>query len=89
MNDKTKHVIVGAAIGMLAIPLSFAIGLWWSFLAIFIAATMVFVGKEEYDVYKPQPTGFDKMDFLADYLGLICGYIISFMVYYLIQIIQI
>jgi len=35
---------------------------------------------------KTKPTGFDKLDLFADYIGLIAGWIISFIVYNSIQI---
>lgn len=35
----------------------------------FIASSVVFIGKEIYDKYKPNATGFDKVDLFADYLG--------------------
>ena len=35
----------------------------------FAIATIIFIGKEIYDIYKPNPTGFDIKDLLADYTG--------------------
>lgn len=87
MNDKTKHVICGAVIGLLSLPLSLFTGLWWAYLIVAGFATFIFVGKEIYDVYKPYPTGFDKMDLEADYIGLIVGFIISFLIFNIIGII--
>lgn len=35
-----------------------------------LIASVVFIGKEVWDKYKPVPTGFDWLDLLFDYLGL-------------------
>ena len=35
-----------------------------------LIASFIFIAKEVYDKYKPNPTGFDWLDLLFDYLGL-------------------
>ena len=86
MNDKTKHVIIGAIFGVLSLPLSLLIGMADSTVAMSVIATLVFLTKEWYDTIKPMPTGFDKMDLVADYLGLFAGFILTFFIWGLIQI---
>ena len=86
MNDKTKHVIIGAIFGVLSLPLSLLIGMANSYAAIAVIATFVFIMKEWYDTIKPTPTGFDKMDLVADYIGLFAGFILTFFIWGLIQI---
>ena len=61
-TDKIKHFAVGAVFGLFTI--------WLPIIWVLIFATIVFVNKEIYDCYKPQPTGFDWWDILADYIGL-------------------
>ena len=60
MNDKIKHFIIGFILGMSILLIGY-----YSI----ILATVIFIGKEIYDCFKPNPTGFDVMDLLADYLG--------------------
>ena len=60
-KDKIYHFVVGAIFGIFTI--------WLPIVAVLIAATFVFFNKEIYDCYKPQPTGFDWWDILADYVG--------------------
>ena len=72
--DLIKHFAVGIVFGVLT---AFA----WVFA---IIATFVFFGKEVFDAYKPKPTGFDWLDILADYLGLITGLILTHTVIWLI-----
>jgi len=85
MNDKTKHFLVGAAFGLSALPLSYVLPFWWVLTITFWFSSVVFFGKE----YKDIPTtGFDKMDLLADYLGLAAGYIVAFFAWGVIQIMQ-
>ena len=86
MNDKTKHFIVGLIFGLLTLPISWAVGLIWAYTITFLAANIVFIGKEIWDTYKPIPTGFDKMDLLADYGGLFAGYCLTFFMWGLIQL---
>jgi len=85
MNDKTQHIIVGSLAGIATLPLAFLAGFANALAAIFLIATVVFFGKEWYDKIKPQPTGFDKMDLVADYIGLFIGYIVAFIIYSLIK----
>lgn len=70
MNDKTKHFIVGAALGVA----TYFSNHW---LLGAVIATMIFVGKEVWDMYKPNPTGFDKVDLAVDYIGLVIGFWIA------------
>lgn len=67
-KDKILHFIVGLVFG-----LSYYFVALWSVLF----GTVIFVGKEVYDIYKPNPTGFDWMDILADYLGFAIGLTIA------------
>ena len=60
-KDKIYHFVIGAIFGIFTI--------WLPVVAVLIAATFVFFNKEIYDKYKPQPTGFDWWDILADYVG--------------------
>lgn len=66
MNDKTKHFIVGAALGVASYFTSWGWGL--------LASTLIFVGKEYYDTVKKNPTGFDKADLFVDYFGFGIGF---------------
>ena len=88
MNDKTKHFIVGSVAGIATLPFSFVVGFTNAVVAVFLIASLIFFSKELYDKIKPLPTGFDKMDLIADYIGLATGYIISYIVYFTIKIIQ-
>jgi len=89
MNDKTKHVIVGLLVGLTALPISYFCGLWWALLITLVLGTIIFVWKEINDKYKPNPTGFDKADLQADFLGWIGGAILSFFIHGIIQILLI
>ena len=86
MNDKIKHFIVGSCFGLLTLPISHFLGLWWALLITLVLGTIIFILKEINDVYKPNPTGFDKADLQADYLGWIAGAILSFFIHGIIQI---
>ena len=77
-TDKIKHVAVGAVFGLLTI--------WIPIIWVLIFATIVFVNKEIYDCYKPQPTGFDWWDILADYIGFAVGLSIAILIKYIILI---
>ena len=68
-NDKQKHLIVGAIMGFLYSPVVFLWDINAAIISNFIASSVVFIGKEIYDKYKPNATGFDKVDLFADYLG--------------------
>ena len=54
--------MVGLALGLLYLVLSL--------LFTVLIASVIFIGKEVWDKYKPQPTGFDWLDLIADYIGL-------------------
>jgi len=86
INDKTKHVIVAAIFGTMSLPLSLVIGFRMALVSVFVVSTVAFLGKEYYDTIKPKPTGFDKVDLTADYMGLSAGFIISFIIHTAIQI---
>ena len=86
MNDKTKHLLVGLLVGLAALPISYFFGLWWALLITLVFGTIIFVAKEINDVYKQNPTGFDKADLQADFYGWIAGAILSFIAYHGIQI---
>lgn len=61
-SDIKLHFVVGLALGLLYLVLSL--------LFTVLIASVIFIGKEVWDKYKPQPTGFDWLDLLADYIGL-------------------
>jgi VanZ family protein len=88
-NDKLQHFAVGLLVGLAALPISYFTGLWWALWIVCFCSLPIFIGKEIFDVYKPNPTGFDKMDLLADYIGLVGGAILSFFIHGIIQIINI
>jgi len=88
MNDKTQHVIVAAIFGVLSLPLSLVIGFTMALVSVFVVSTVAFLGKEYYDTIKPKPTGFDKVDLTADYMGLAAGFIIAFIIHTAIQILN-
>ena len=85
MNDKIKHFIVGFLVAQLFTPLTFYSSIGWSLLITFILATLVFIGKEIFDIYKPIPTGFDWYDIYADYLGFALGLFISSIIFIFLQ----
>ncbi len=64
--DKIKHLVIGAALGAASYLTFWGWGL--------LISSLIFVGKETYDVYKPKPTGFDKLDLLVDYIGFGIGF---------------
>ena len=84
-NDKLKHYIVGSFFGLLTFPIAFGTGFTWAAVISLICGSIIFVGKEMYDERKKYPTGFDKVDLLSDYLGWCSGWIVSFIIYHLIQ----
>ena len=61
-HDLILHFMVGLAFGLLYLILPI--------LHTVLIASVIFIGKEVWDKYKPQPTGFDLLDLLADYIGL-------------------
>lgn len=85
-NDKTKHFLVGGSLGLLTFPIALGTGFTWAAVITLICGSIIFVGKEKYDERKKYPTGFDKVDLVADYLGWCAGFILSFIVYHLIQL---
>lgn len=85
MNDKTKHFLVGAAFGMSALPLIYLLPFLWVVVITFATSSVVFFGKEVRDI---PTTGFDKMDLVADYAGLFSGYVIVFIVKWIINVIN-
>lgn len=70
-KDKIFHFIVGLVFG-----LSYYFIALWSF----VFGSIAFLGKEVYDKYKPNPTGFDWCDIIADYLGFATGLIIAILI---------
>ena len=91
MNDKQKHLFVGRLTGIATLPIAFinGIGFWWALLITFVAGTFAFIGKELYDVYKPRPTGFDRVDLASDYIGYAQAVVVSYLLYHGWQIILI
>ena len=85
-NDKLKHFIVGSFFGLLTFPIAFVTGFTWAAVISLICGSIIFVGKEMYDERKKYPTGFDKRDLLADYMGLFIGYVIVFMIKWIINV---
>lgn len=61
-RDYILHFAVGLSFGLLYLisPLLHTI----------LIASVIFIAKEVYDKYKPNPTGFDWLDLVADYIGL-------------------
>ena len=76
-NDKQKHLLVGFLSGVLYSPVVFLWDINSAIISNMIASSVLFIGKEIYDKYKPNPTGFDKVDLFADYLGWGIGVWIS------------
>lgn len=70
MDDKLKHFIIGFTLGILTSILNHEI-------IGFVFSSLLFFGKEVFDIYKENPTGFDKYDIKADYNGFLVGYGIS------------
>ena len=69
LNDKQKHLLVGFVCGVLYSPVVFLWDINSAIISNLVASSVLFIGKEIYDKYKPNPTGFDKVDLSADYLG--------------------
>ena len=67
MNDKLKHLIGGFIFGSITNITGYDLGG-------FIISSIAFFGKENFDVNKPYPTGFDWLDIRADYNGFFIGY---------------
>lgn len=66
-SDKIKHFIGGCILGAATCITN------QNIIGLSISSTL-FISKEVIDKYKPNPTGFDKMDLLADYIGFFVGY---------------
>lgn len=62
-NGWHKHFVI-------AMLLAF-ISLWMPFLEALLCCSILFIGKEVVDRYKPNPTGFDWRDLVVDYLGFL------------------
>ena len=77
LNDKQKHLLVGFVCGVLYSPIVFLWDINATIISNLVASSVMFIGKEIYDKYKPNPTGFDKVDLFADYLGWGIGVWIS------------
>ena len=69
LSDKQKHMIVGFMCGFAYFPFPFFFDFNIALFANLFLSSVLFIGKEIYDKYKPKPTGFDKVDLFADYLG--------------------
>lgn len=70
ITDKILHFVVMLVVSA---TLFLAINPWWAF-AICVAAS---AGKEVYDCFKKNPTGFDLYDLAADMAGVMCGYLLT------------
>ena len=66
-NDKLKHFIVGVGLG----SATYFSNHWLLGLGI---SSSAFIGKEIFDKYKKNPTGFDEVDLFVDYLGFVIGF---------------
>lgn len=73
MTDKLKHFLAGVFFGALAFPLSFFIAIDTAILVSLIVGSIVFIGKEIFDKYKNNPTGFDLNDLFFDFFGWLVG----------------
>ncbi len=69
-TDKILHFVVMAVISA---TLFLAINPWVAF----VLCLAISIGKEVYDCFKKNPTGFDLWDLAADMAGVLCGQIIS------------
>ena len=76
-NDKQKHLLVGFVCGVLYSPIVFLWDINATIISNLVASSVMFIGKEIYDKYKQNQTGFDKVDLFADYLGWGIGMWIS------------
>ena len=72
-GDYILHFGVGLALGLpyLILPLLYTV----------LIASVIFIGKEVYDKYKPNPTGFDWLDLAADYSGLTISIFIIWLIF--------
>lgn len=69
LSDKQKHMIVGFMCGFAYFPFQFFFDFNTVAFANLFLSSVLFIGKEICDKYKPNPTGFDVVDLFADYLG--------------------
>lgn len=65
-RDKIKHTAINYIIVV-------ALSLLWCTIGAILAAVIVSVGKEIYDKYKTNATGFDLRDLIADGVGIVLG----------------
>lgn len=72
-TDKILHFVVMAVISA---TLFLAINPWVAF----VLCLAISIGKEVYDCFKKNPTGFDLWDLTADMFGLFTGLLISMQV---------
>ena len=72
-GDYILHFAVGVSLGLLylIIPLPYTV----------LIASVIFIAKEVYDKYKPNPTGFDWLDLAADYSGLTISIFIIWLIF--------
>ena len=73
-TDLIMHFIVSFMI-CCCLSLIFMASLWGIILTMIIG-----IGKEIYDVFKVNPTGFDLLDLLADLLGAGVGYLLILLI---------
>lgn len=66
--DKIKHTAINYIIVV-------ALSLLWCNIGAILTAVVVSVGKEIYDSYKANATGFDLRDLIADGVGIVFGLI--------------
>lgn len=72
-KDKILHALINYIIVV-------ALSLLWCTLGAILTAVVVSIGKEIYDEYKANATGFDLLDLVADGTGIVLGlltYLIS------------
>ena len=65
-RDKIKHTAINYIIVV-------ALSLLWCTIGAILTAVVVSVGKEIYDKYKTNATGFDLRDLIADGVGIVLG----------------
>ena len=90
-TDKQKHLIVGFICGFMYSPFVSFYDINWVIGINLLLSSMMFIGKEVYDKYKPNPTGFDKVDLFADYLGWgvgvwVSSFVVVIPVHYILQL---
>ena len=65
-RDKIKHTAINYIIVV-------ALSLLWCNIGAILTAIVVSIGKEIYDKYKTNATGFDLRDLIADGVGIVLG----------------